>query len=114
MAKRKKNKDTDGVVYSTNPDYQYQNNPFIEAKIPPENQNLKVWLEKKGGGKVTTIIREFIGPEDEMKDLGKLLKQKCGVGGNVKDRDIIIQGDHRDKVIAILAEQGYPAKKAGA
>jgi len=103
------------IVYSTNKDFVSQE---IEDegvdKVPASGQMLKVWLEKNSrGGKTVCVIKGFRGPEEELEKLGKVLKSKCGVGGSVKDGEIIIQGDHRDKIIKILSEVGYAAKKAG-
>ncbi len=104
-----------GIVYSTNPDHQYQAEARPEEEsVPPSRQNLKVWLDKKQrAGKQVTLIKGFQGPETELRELAALLKNKCGVGGSAKDGEIIIQGDHRDRILAILAQNGYQAKKAG-
>ena len=75
-------------------------------------QDLRVWKEFNNG-KPCTIVRDFIGPSSELEALGKELKTKCGVGGTVKDGYILLQGDHRDKVMKLLADKGYKAKKAG-
>lgn len=104
-----------GMVYSTNPDYEYQTDTEPEAEtLPPEKQNLKVWLDRKQrGGKVVTLIKGFVGTEDDAAALGRMLKSRCGVGGSVKDGEIIVQGDHRDRVVELLIAAGYKCKKAG-
>ncbi len=115
MAKKKKFKNISGdVVYSTNQNYEYDFGGGSEETIAAEAQDLRVWLDKKHrGGKTASVIKGFIGTEDDLKDLAKLLKSKCGVGGSAKEGEIIIQGDHRDKIMKILSDKGYKAKKAG-
>ena len=104
------------VVYSTATDYNYTTEEEESvATLPPSEQNLRVWLDRKHrGGKQATLIKGFVGSDDDLKELAKLLKTKCGVGGSAKDGEIIIQGDHRDRIIEILTKEGYRAKKAGA
>ncbi len=111
MAKKKKRVN---VVYSTNPDFNFDaNSGGNEEQVPPGQQDLRVWLDRKKGGKVASIIKGFTGPEDILKELSRDLKTLCGVGGTAKNGEILIQGDHRDKIVNYLKEQGYGAKKAG-
>lgn len=100
------------VVYSTNPDYHYEYEQEEEAEtLPPEKQNLRILLDsKQRKGKTVTLIQGFVGTEDDLKELAKLLKNKCGVGGSVKDGEIIIQGEAKEKVLAILLANRYKAK----
>ncbi len=104
-----------GMVYSTNPDFQYQTEePEQVETLAPERQELRVWLDRKQrGGKVVTLIKGFIGSDDDLADLARMLKNKCGVGGAAKEGEILIQGDHRDRVVELLIKAGYKAKKAG-
>lgn len=98
-----------GVVYSTNPDYQYQydEEPEVET-LAPEKQHLRVSLDRHHrGGKTVTLVTGFVGTDDDLQALGKMLKGKCGVGGSAKDGEIIIQGDQQEKVRAALTAAGY-------
>lgn len=106
-------KDRLNVVYSTNPDYNYNIEDDQEQEILDKNkQNLRVSLDKKNrGGKVVTLITGFIGTDNDMKELGKMLKSKCGVGGSAKDGEIIVQGDFKQKVIELLIKDGYTKTK---
>ncbi len=103
-----------GMVYSTNPNFEYTDSTQEEQSISPSEQNLRVWLDRKlKGGKVATIVKGFVGSDSELKELARELKTKCGVGGAAKDGEIIVQGDHRDRVVEILIKSGYKCKKAG-
>jgi translation initiation factor 1 len=115
MAKQNDWKKRDGVVYSTNSDFDYSYQPEESANtLPAQQQNLKVSLDKSmRAGKQVTLVTGFTGKTGDLEILGKLLKTKCGVGGSVKDREIIIQGDHRDKVVQLLIKEGYKAKRVG-
>ena len=102
-----------GVVYSTNPDYEYSDDSQEEADTLPKNQQkLRLNMERAGrGGKTVTLVKGFVGSDKDINALCKLLKQKCGVGGSVKDGEIIIQGDHRQRLIEILKKEGYTQTK---
>lgn len=102
-----------GVVYSTNPNFRYETEEAAEAEtLPPEKQRLIVAIDRRNrGGKQVTLITGFVGTQEDLKELGKTLKTRCGVGGTAKDGEITIQGDLRDKVVALLKEMGYNAKR---
>lgn len=106
-------KDRLNVVYSTNPNYEYENlNEEEDETLEKRQQKLRISIEKKGrGGKTVTLIRGFIGKEDDLKELGKLLKTKCGVGGSAKDGEIIIQGEFKQRIIDLLKAEGYTQTK---
>ena len=102
------------LVYSTNPNLNLNKNEEGEEISASKNEQLlKVYLDRLGGGKLLSRVNGFSCKTGEIEELGKLLKQKCGVGGTVKNREILIQGEHRDKIIALLLKEGYRAKKAG-
>ena len=108
----KKPKDREGVVYSTNPDFEfnYQEDQQPET-LDPIKQSLRILLDKKSrAGKQVTLITGFIGKEDDLKDLAKIIKTKCSVGGAVKDGEIIIQGDFREKASTILKSLSYKVR----
>ncbi len=106
-------KDRLNVVYSTNPDFNYECIEEEQAETLPKNQQkLRVGIEKKGrGGKTVTIIKGFIGSEEDLKDLSKWLKTKCGVGGSAKEGEIIIQGEFKQRIIELLKAEGYTQTK---
>lgn len=103
-----------GVVFSTNPDFQYSSEETEEecATIEPAKQQLRVGIDRRNrGGKQVTLVSGFIGTDEDLAGLGKTLKTKCGVGGSTKDGEIIIQGDFRDKIVQILQTLGYTKTK---
>ena len=114
MAKKSRRHRKD-IVYSTNPDFQYEYDNDVEEQetLEPSKQKLKVYFDTKAKkkGKQATLISGFIGSDNDLKNLAKILKTKCAVGGSVKDGDIIIQGDFRDKIVQLLIAEGYQAKK---
>ena len=106
MGKKKKN-----VVYSTNPDFHYEYDEREEELLLPSEQELKVRFEKKHrAGKKVTVITGYVGPESDLKELAKMLKSKCAVGGSAKDNEILIQGDLKEKIKDILSSAGYRVK----
>ena len=102
-----------GVVFSTNPDYEYSDDSQEETNTLPKNQQkLRLNMERAGrAGKTVTLVKGFVGSDEDITSLCKLLKQKCGVGGSVKDGEIIIQGDHRQRLVEILKKEGYTQTK---
>lgn len=102
-----------GVVYSTDPDFRYETGEEEEAEtLPPGKQRLLVTIDRRNrGGKQVTLVTGFVGKADDLKELGKTLKTRLGVGGSAKDGEITVQGDFRDKVVALLREMGYNAKR---
>lgn len=111
----KKNKERLNIVYSTNPNFQYEVESNEEIETPePKFQKLYVSLDKKQrAGKEVTLIEGFVGREIDLKDLGKILKNKCGVGGTVKEGEIVIQGNFREKIIELLQKEGFQVKRKG-
>lgn len=99
------------VVYSTNPDFNYQyEEKEQQDTLPAEKQNLRVTLDsKQRAGKTVTLVDGFVGKEEDLKELAKLLKNKCGVGGSVKEGQIIIQGAFKDKILTLLHDNNYRA-----
>lgn len=102
-----------GIVYSTDANFKYDEVSEAETDtLAPEKQRLTVTLDRRNrGGKQVTLVSGFVGKEEDLRELGKSLKVKCGVGGSAKDGEITIQGDFRDKVTALLCGMGYKAKR---
>ena len=111
----KKNRERIGVVYSTNPDFEYEEyEEFEEETLPNNQQKLYVQLDKKQrAGKQVTLITGFVGTTEDLETLGKELKNKCGVGGRVKNGEILLQGDFRQKVMDYLIQKDYKVKQRG-
>lgn len=111
MAKKNKS-DNQGFVYSTDPDFRFDHESGPVETLPPAQQKLKIRLDtKQRAGKAVTLVDGFTGSEEDLEDLGKKLKAFCGTGGSAKDGGIIVQGDHRDKVLQWLQKQGYKLAK---
>ena len=111
MGKNKKK--IKGVMYSTNPNFEYEYENEIEETLEPDKQKLKVYIDKNRSGKIAVIIKGFIGTDNDLKNLSTILKRKCGVGGSVKNKEIIIQGNIRNKVVEILEKIGYKYQLVG-
>ena len=107
--KQNHRKERIGIMYSTNPDFEYETNQVEEEEtLPKEKQSLRISLDKRNrGGKSVTLITGFRGKQDSLDEIGKWLKTKCGVGGAVKNGEILIQGDFRQKVLELLQKEGY-------
>lgn len=111
MAKQDNWKDKLGVVFSTNPDFKYEEDEEEEPALPPQQQQLMILKDgKQRKGKTVTLVQGFVGREEDLEALGKMLKTKCGVGGSAKDGEIVLQGDFRQKVKEILEKEGYKVK----
>lgn len=116
MSKPKKKifNDFGGIMYSTDPDFDYQEDISTQEELSNAQQDLRVMLDKKNrGGKAVTLVTGFRGSDEEIQTLAKMLKTKCGVGGAAKDGEVLIQGDFRDKVFLLLQKEGYKVKKSG-
>ena len=111
MAKKSK-PDNRGYIYSTDPNFQFEQQQENVDTLPPAQQVLRVWLDtKQRAGKAVTLVKGFIGKNEDLEELGKKLKGFCGTGGSVKDGEIIIQGDQRDKALQYLLKNGYTKSK---
>ena len=115
MGKKKLNnlEDLGGFVFSTNPDQTFENDD-TQKTLTPDNQYLEAHFSNKGrAGKIVTVIKGFVGTNEDLSALGKFLKKKCGVGGSVKNGEIIVQGNYRDKIIELLRKENYNVKRIG-
>jgi translation initiation factor 1 len=112
---KKSRKHRRGIIYSTDPDYEFDYKSSSEEEtLQPNEQDLRVMLDRKSrGGKQVTLITGFVGTDKDLKLLTKYLKMKCGVGGSCKNGEVMIQGDFRDKILGLLIDSGYHAKKSG-
>lgn len=110
-----KKKEKVNIVYSTNPDFQFQFDEEEDVQtLPKSQQKLYVSIDRKQrAGKEVTLIEGFVGTDEDLKELGKILKSKCGVGGTAKDNEILIQGNFKDKIFDLLVKEGYSVKKKG-
>lgn len=110
MSKKKSN--GNGIVYSTNPDFKIEEESIPQESLTPKQQKLKVRLDtRQRAGKAVTLIDGFVGPTEELDALGRQLKTHCGTGGSVKDGEILIQGDQRDKITQWLIAKGFTSTK---
>ncbi|MFB0944675.1 MAG: translation initiation factor 1 [Spirosomataceae bacterium] len=110
---KKHRRQNDGIMYSTNKDFVFDSEKSEDDTLENSQQQLKVWLDKKGGGKVVTRVADFTGNAFDLATLKKELQSLCGSGGTAKDGEVLLQGDHRDKVVEYLKKTGHGAKKAG-
>lgn len=107
-----KNKHKGSLVYTTDPDYVFDDGIEEPETLEPQKQKLRVMLDKKSrGGKQVTLITGFVGAQSDLNELGKTLKSACGVGGSVKDNEILIQGDFRQKIMQLLIDKGFTNTK---
>lgn len=114
MSKKNKSTGGGGFVFSTNPDFRFEEEHTEQDTLAPGQQVLRIWLQRIKGNKEATVIKGYIGSDGDLDALAKALKNKCATGGNAKDGEILLQGDHRDKVMQYLIDQGYSkTKKAG-
>ena len=113
MSKKKQRRS--GIVYSTDPDFEpeFDQGEQEAETLPPQQQDLRISLQRLKGNKVVTRVYQFVGSDDDLKDLGKQLKQSCGCGGSVKNGDILLQGDFRELIGKELSKQGYKYKLSG-
>ncbi|MEL6255305.1 MAG: translation initiation factor [Bacteroidota bacterium] len=112
MAKKRNKKS--GIVFSTDPDYEYgYDEDIVVETLPPQQQDLRISRQRLKGNKMVTKVYQFVGTDDDLKDLGKTLKQKCGCGGSVKEGEILLQGDFVEKVKNELSKMGYKSKQSG-
>lgn len=112
---KKSFKNRSGIVSSTNPDFQYNSGEKEEEEtLPPGHQDLRVMIDRKNrSGKTVTLVKGFKGKKEDLEALGKVLKSRCGTGGSVKEGEILIQGDVGQRILELLQQLGYRAKKAG-
>jgi translation initiation factor 1 len=112
MMSKKTKPDTRGFVYSTDPNFSFEEDNSAAETLPPAQQKLKVRLDTKHrAGKAVTLVAGFVGTEEDLQDLGKKLKSFCGTGGSAKDAEIIVQGDQREKALQWLIKNGYKQSK---
>ncbi len=113
MDRKKKNKKLKGVIYSTNPEFEYEYENENSEKLSKKEQKLNLYKNRYKGGKIAVIIKGFIGTSNDLKEISKMIKSKCATGGSIKNNEIIIQGNIRDKIMEILKNEGYSCKKIG-